>query len=243
MGRVTFTLIVCTQRGSLPPHHGSKVSSIVSNFLFPLLATVCCFFSLSQPGPNYTGSRGLQNWTLLWVTSMRRCPLTLSATAGEPAGDLWSREEMRKVKAHALDIMCPREIWILLLYCQQRCPDLIKCLVTFLRFNSHRWWMIDAQQLSLLWPSQNKSFQSRKGIGKVMPAALNFALRMWVTELLLRMTDVTMCQRKLYSVADWEVPHVSKLNKSHLAIVLWTTDPTHASYESHGRVWREDNRQ
>lgn len=60
MGRVTFTLIVCTQRGSLPPHHGSKVSSIVSNFLFPFLATVCCFFSLSQPGPNYTGRSGLQ---------------------------------------------------------------------------------------------------------------------------------------------------------------------------------------
>lgn len=53
MGRVTFTLIVCTQRGSLPPHHGSKVSPIVSNFLLPFLATVCCFFSLSQPGPNY----------------------------------------------------------------------------------------------------------------------------------------------------------------------------------------------
>lgn len=46
MGRVTFTLIVCTQRGSLPPHYGSKVSSIVSNFLFPFLATVCCSFSL-----------------------------------------------------------------------------------------------------------------------------------------------------------------------------------------------------
>lgn len=58
MGRVTFTLIVCTQRGSLPPHHGSKVSSIVSNFLFPFLATVCCFFSLSQPGPNYRAVRG-----------------------------------------------------------------------------------------------------------------------------------------------------------------------------------------
>lgn len=54
MGRVTFALIVCTQRGSLPPHHGSKVSSIVSNFLLPFLATVCCFFSLSQPDPNCT---------------------------------------------------------------------------------------------------------------------------------------------------------------------------------------------
>lgn len=54
MGRVTFTLIVCTQRGSFPPHHGSKVSSIVSNFLFPFLATVCCFFSLSQLQPKYS---------------------------------------------------------------------------------------------------------------------------------------------------------------------------------------------
>lgn len=58
MGRVTFTLIVCTQRGSLPPHHGSKVSSIVSNFLFPFLASVCCFFSLSQPEPKYSAVQG-----------------------------------------------------------------------------------------------------------------------------------------------------------------------------------------
>lgn len=56
MGRVTFTLIVCTQRGSLPPHHGSKVSSIVSNFLFPFLATVCCFFTLSQPHEQFRAS-------------------------------------------------------------------------------------------------------------------------------------------------------------------------------------------
>lgn len=41
---------------------------------------------------------------------------------------------MHKVKAHALDIMCPQmggEMWIPLLYCQQRCLNLIKCLITF----------------------------------------------------------------------------------------------------------------
>lgn len=51
MGRVTFTLIVCTQRGSLPPHHVSKVFSIVSNFLFPFLTPVY-FFLHSQYRPN-----------------------------------------------------------------------------------------------------------------------------------------------------------------------------------------------
>ncbi|CAB1429250.1 unnamed protein product [Pleuronectes platessa] len=42
---------------------------------------------------------------------------------------------MHEVKAHAPDIMCRQmggEIWIPLLHCQQRCPDLIKCLVTSL---------------------------------------------------------------------------------------------------------------
>lgn len=87
MGRVTFTLIVCTQRGSLPPHHGSKVSPIVSNFLLPFLATVCCFFSLSQPGPNYRLDTAVK-------TSMRRCPLTFLVSVGEQTGDLWIWEEM-----------------------------------------------------------------------------------------------------------------------------------------------------
>lgn len=78
MGRVTFTLIVCTQRGSLPPHHGSKVPSIVSDFLFPFLATVCCFFSLSlKPGPRrHLRSSESSCWTLLRTAGMRRCLLT-----------------------------------------------------------------------------------------------------------------------------------------------------------------------
>lgn len=159
MGRVTFTLIVCTRRGSLPPHRGSKVPSIVSNFLFPLLATVCFVFSLSRPGPKCSGSPGPSNWTLLWLTSVRRCPVTPSVIAGELTCDLWNCSgrwgDMREVKAHALDIMCPQmggEAWIPLLCYQQRCPSLIKCLVTFLRFNSHRWQTVDAPRLRLPWP-------------------------------------------------------------------------------------------
>lgn len=83
MGRVTFTLIVCTQRGSLPPHHGSKVPSIVSNFLFPFLATVCCFFSLSQPGTKYTGHSGASNWTLLSDKHEEMPPDPLGGTSGD----------------------------------------------------------------------------------------------------------------------------------------------------------------
>lgn len=95
-GRVTFTLIVCTQRGSLPPHHGSKVSSIVSNFLLPFLATVCCFFSLSEPDPNNLGHKILQHWTPLWVTAVTRPSLTSRASMGGQVGDLWVQEEMRE---------------------------------------------------------------------------------------------------------------------------------------------------
>lgn len=60
LSRVTFTLIVCTQKGSLPLHHGSKVFSIVSNFLFPILTTVLLFFlNLEQKEP---GNSGLYIW-------------------------------------------------------------------------------------------------------------------------------------------------------------------------------------
>lgn len=110
MGRVTFTLIVCTQRGSLLPHHGSKVSSIVSDFLFPFLAFLCCFFSLSQPGPNYTGSSWLQighccDWQA-WGDALWPCwSLWASRQVICGARKRWAK--MRKVKAHALHIMCP----------------------------------------------------------------------------------------------------------------------------------------
>lgn len=56
MGRVTFTLIVCTQREVFPLSVDQRSQSIVSDFPFQFLATVCCFFSLSRPGPERQGS-------------------------------------------------------------------------------------------------------------------------------------------------------------------------------------------
>lgn len=89
---------------SLHPEGKSSPSSWIKGLLYCIklpvsLFSYCMLFFLTlSTWPKLLGqfrASERSNWTLLWVTSMRRCPLTLTMTVGKPQGDLWDLDEMR----------------------------------------------------------------------------------------------------------------------------------------------------
>lgn len=148
-GQSHFHINSLHPEGSLPPLRGSKVSVYCIWLPVSIFSHRVLFFLTLSTWTRAPGQLVLSNRTLLWVTSMRRCPLTFAAIAAELTCDLWKVQEMR---GHAWSESSrswyhvstngrrkEKKICIPLLYCQRRCLNLIKCLITIPRSSSHRW--------------------------------------------------------------------------------------------------------
>lgn len=156
---------------SLHPEGKSSPSSWIKGLLYCIWLPVSLFshrvlfFLTLSTWTKAVGSSQLQTWHCCeWQAWGDSCWPSWWLQAS------WRRwEDMHEVKAHALDIMCTQmggEMWNPLLYCQQRCLNLIKCLNTFLWFNSQRCLMVAAEQLRLAWPwsFQNMPFLESPGL-------------------------------------------------------------------------------
>lgn len=158
---------------SLHPEGKSSPSSWIKGLLYcielpaSLFSHCVLFFLTLWAWPKQRGPRKAAELDTAVIDRRDKALLDLQGVYGR-AGRWFvgsGGDEGRCVKWKlTIPISCVlREIWIPLFYCQRRCPNLIKCLITFPRFSSHRWKMIESELLRLQWPwtSQNKPSRSK----------------------------------------------------------------------------------